>query len=118
MILSNVTRQIGVLAMLKHKIKVSGSLFGVYQLNDVFMLDDWEYINFNVNSLELLFGDVFQGYFFYGIFGLLVLFVSFIDDGVGALSDGFIEEVGADFSEFFFIHVACLHKFYRKWEIL
>jgi hypothetical protein len=40
MILSNVTRQIGVLAMLKHKIKVSGSLFGVYQLNDVFMLDD------------------------------------------------------------------------------
>jgi hypothetical protein len=27
-------------AMLKYKIKVSGSLFGVNELNDIFMFDD------------------------------------------------------------------------------
>ena len=40
MILPNMTGQIGVLAMLEYKIKVSGSLFRVYQLNDILVLDD------------------------------------------------------------------------------
>ena len=53
-ILSNVTGQISMLTMLKHKIKVSGSLFGVNELNDVFMLYDRKYINFDVNSFKLL----------------------------------------------------------------
>jgi hypothetical protein len=39
-VLSNVTGQICMFAMLKYKIKVSGSLFGVNELNDIFMFDD------------------------------------------------------------------------------
>lgn len=66
----------------------------------------------------MFFGDVFQGYFFDGIFCILVLFMSFKDYGVGALTDGFVEEVRADFGDFFFVYVGWLHKCYRKWEIL
>ena len=97
MILSNMAGQICVLTMLKHKIKVSGSLFWVYQLNYVLMLDYWKNINFDMNSLELLLRNVFQGYFLDRIFRLLVLFVSFIDDRIGTFADRFIEEIWTDF---------------------
>ena len=51
-----------------------------------------------MNSLELFFGDIFERDFLDGIFGFLVLFVGFIDYGVGTLANGFIEKVWANFS--------------------
>lgn len=61
------TFQISVFAVLKNQIQISGGLFGIDELDDVFVLDDGKDVDFEVNSFELFGFDIFKGDFFDGV---------------------------------------------------
>lgn len=111
-ILANMTCQIGMFTVFKNEIQVATCLLRVNELNDVFVLDDREDIKFEMNSLELLLGNVLERYFFNGVFGFVILFLSLKNNRVRAFPNGFDQQIRTYFGKLFFVMVTFLHRYF------